>query len=82
MESPSPDLLIKVAMVCGCQQIPPPENRASASQKGEYCQRWKESRFWYLTPHFVGLEDGWLSHGSTFRSFVQFCSPYSSFLSV
>lgn len=45
------------------------ESKASASQKGEYCQKWKEFLFPGLTPHFVGLEDGWLSHGSEFRSF-------------
>lgn len=34
-----------------------------------YCQRWEVSLLWCLTPHSVGLEDGWLSRGSGFRSF-------------
>lgn len=45
------------------------ESKASASQKGGYCQKWREFLLRGLTPHFVGLEDGWLSPGSEFRSF-------------
>lgn len=44
-------------------------SRASAPHKEECCQRWEEFLLQCLTPHFVNLEDGWLSHGSEFRSF-------------